>query len=90
MTKILTIVRSQFKKNPPVLNDHNHKMTWDDIFCLLLILVLYIYHYEKIENAIERLFERKGIMKSDNHVVDYFLPQVQKVYLNMNKPRHDS
>ena len=56
MTKILTIVRSQFKRSPTVLNDHNHKMTWDDIFCLLLILFLYIYYYEKIENAIERLF----------------------------------
>ena len=44
------------QKGPTVLNDHNNKMTWDDIFCLLLILFLYIYYYEKIENAIERLF----------------------------------
>ena len=35
MTKILTIVRSQLKRSPTVLNDHNHKMTRDDIFCLL-------------------------------------------------------
>jgi len=56
MTKILTSMRNEFKKSQTVLNNHNHKMTWDDIFCLLLILLLYIYYYEKIENAIERLF----------------------------------
>ena len=72
MTKILTIVRSQFEKSPTVLNDHNHKMTWDDIFCLLLILFLYIFYYEKIENAIERLFQRKGIMKIEDEMADYF------------------